>query len=421
MAFNSPLRDVDSEVAGAIRSEVARQNAQLQLIASESPASRAVLEAAACVMTNKYAEGYAHKRYYGGCEFVDVVEDLAVSRAKELFKADHVNVQPHSGSQANMAVYMSVLKPGDSILGMDLSCGGHLTHGHPASFSGKLFKPHYYAVNKTTEQLDFDEIRRIACECKPKVIICGYSAYPRTIDFKAFREIADEVGAFLMADIAHIAGLVAAGVHPSPIQYADFVTSTTHKTLRGPRGAMILCKQEHAAVLDKAVFPGVQGGPFMHAIAAKAVAFKEASTPEWKAYQTQIVKNAKALANVLSSEGFRIVSGGTDNHLMLVDLSVKGITGRDAEIALGEAGITLNKNTIPFDVQKPFIASGIRIGTPCVTFRGMEESEMMVIAELISRVLDNLNDGSIKAEVKTEVKSLCENFPLYNLEWLPGL
>jgi glycine hydroxymethyltransferase len=421
MAFSSPLREVDGEVAGFIRSEVARQNTQLQLIASESPASRAVLEATACVMTNKYAEGYAHKRYYGGCEFVDLVEDLAISRAKELFKAEHVNVQSHSGSQANMAVYMAVLKPGDTILGMDLSCGGHLTHGHPASFSGKLYKTCSYAVNRKTEQLDFDEIRRIALECKPKIIVCGYSAYPRTIDFKAFKEIADEVGAFLMADIAHIAGLVAAGVHPSPVPYADFVTTTTHKTLSGPRGAMILCKEQHASVLDKAVFPGVQGGPFMHAIAAKAVAFKEASSPEWKSYQIQIVKNAKALAGALSSKGLRIVSGGTDNHLMLVDLSVKGITGRDAEVALGEAGITLNKNTIPFDQQKPFIASGVRIGTPCVTFRGMGEPEMAVIAELISRVLGNLNDASVKAGVKAEVKTLCERFPLYDLEWLPGL
>jgi len=421
MVFGSRLGEVDSEVAGIIRKEVERQNNQLQLIASESPASRAVLEASACVMTNKYAEGYAHKRYYGGCEFVDLVEDLAVERAKKLFKAEHVNVQPHSGSQANMAVYFSVLKPGDTILGMDLSCGGHLTHGHPASFSGKLFKPCYYSVNRESEQLDFGEILKVARECKPKMIVCGYSAYPRFIDFKAFREVADDVGAFLMADIAHIAGLVAAGVHPSPVEYADFVTTTTHKTLRGPRGAMIMCKEEHASALDKAVFPGVQGGPFMHAIAAKAVAFKEALTPEWKSYQQQIVKNAKTLASALAGKGCRIVSGGTDNHLMLVDLSSKNVTGKDAETELGEAGITLNKNTIPFDKQKPFIASGIRVGTPCVTFRNMKEGEMKVIADLIARVLASKDDGRIKSSVKSEVKALCDRFPLYDLKWLPGL
>ena len=421
MAFGDALRVVDPEVASVLLREVDRQNMQLQLIASESPASRAVLEASACVMTNKYSEGYAHKRYYGGCEFVDVVEDLAVSRAKELFKAEHVNVQPHSGSQANMAVYFSVMKPGDVLLGMDLSCGGHLTHGHPASFSGKLFKVCSYGVNPESEQLDFDAILKIARECKPKVIVCGYSAYPRVIDFKAFREVADDVGAFLMADIAHIAGLVAAGVHPSPVKYADFVTTTTHKTLRGPRGAMVMCKEEHAAALDKMVFPGIQGGPFMHAIAAKAVAFKEALSPEWRHYQEQIVRNAKALSNCLSGKGFRIVSGGTDNHLLLVDLSSKGVTGKDAEIALGEAGITLNKNTIPFDKQKPFIASGIRIGTPCLTFRGMKEPEMDIVAGFISRVLENISDASIKSQVRVDVKKLCERFPLYKKEWLPGL
>jgi glycine hydroxymethyltransferase len=304
---------------------------------------------------------------------------------------------------------------------MDLSCGGHLTHGHPASFSGKLFKPCYYSVNRETEQLDFDEILKVARECKPKLIVCGYSAYPRFIDFKAFREVADDVGAFLMADIAHIAGLIAAGVHPSPVKHADFVTTTTHKTLRGPRGALIMCKEEHAQTLDKSVFPGVQGGPFMQAIAAKAVAFKEAMSPEWKNYQQQIVKNAKALASALTEKGFRIVSGGTDNHLMLVDLTSKGVTGRDAEIALGEAGITLNKNTIPFDTQKPFIASGIRVGTPCVSFRGMKESEMRVIADLIARVLASKDDAGVKSKVKSEVKSLCDRFPLYDLKWLPGL
>ncbi|MFH1126150.1 MAG: serine hydroxymethyltransferase [Candidatus Altiarchaeota archaeon] len=421
MAFASRLGDVDPEVADIIRKEVERQNTQLQLIASESPASRAVLEATACVMTNKYAEGYAHKRYYGGCDFVDLVEDLAVSRAKELFNAEHVNVQPHSGSQANMAVYFTVLKPGDTILGMDLNCGGHLTHGHPASFSGKLFRTFFYDVNRETEQLDFDAILKRARECEPKVIVCGYSAYPRMIDFKAFREVADDVGAFLLADIAHIAGLVAAGVHPSPVRYADFVTTTTHKTLRGPRGAVIMCKEEYASDLDKMVFPGVQGGPFMHAIAAKAVAFKEAMSPEWKRYQEQIVKNARALASALLDLGFRLVSGGTDNHLMLVDLTGKGITGRDAQLALGDAGITLNRNTIPFDKQTPFIASGIRIGTPCVTFRGMGESEMSLIAELISKVLSNISDVGVKSSVKSEVRGLCDRFPLYNIEWLPGL
>jgi glycine hydroxymethyltransferase len=421
MAFGSPLREVDPEVAGILRKEVARQNTQLQLIASESTASRAVLEATACVMTNKYAEGYAHKRYYGGCEFVDLVEDLAVERAKKLFGAEHVNVQPHSGSQANMAVYFAVLKPGDTILGMDLSCGGHLTHGHPANFSGRLFKTCFYGVNPKTEQLDFDEIMKVARECKPKIIVCGYSAYPRLIDFKAFREVADDVGAFLMADIAHIAGLVAAGVHPSPVKYADFVTTTTHKTLRGPRGAMVMCREEHASSLDKSVFPGVQGGPFMHSIAAKAVAFKEALSVEWKDYQARIVRNAAALASGLSERGFRIVSGGTDNHLMLVDLTNRGITGRDAEIALGEAGITLNKNTIPFDKQKPFIASGVRIGSPCVSFRGMREGEMSLIADLISRVLERPGDAGVKSDVRSKVRGLCERFPLYSVEWLPGL
>jgi len=421
MAFDSPLAEVDPEVLDAIKKEVSRQNTQLQLIASESPASRAVLGATACVMTNKYAEGYAHKRYYGGCDFVDVVEDLAVERAKKLFRAEHVNVQPHSGSQANMAVYFAVLKPGDTIMGMDLTCGGHLTHGHPASFSGKLFKTCFYGVNRETEQLDFSEILSVARECRPKIIVCGYSAYPRTVDFKAFREVADDVGAYLMADIAHIAGLVAAGVHPSPVEYADFVTTTTHKTLRGPRGAMVLCRQEHAAALDKMVFPGVQGGPFMHAIAAKAVAFKEALSPEWKAYQRQIVANSRELASALSQMGFRLVSGGTDNHLMLVDLTAKNITGRDAEVALGQAGITLNKNTIPFDRQKAFVASGVRIGTPCVSFRGMKEPEMRSIAGLISRVLSGIHDESVKLSVKSEVGALCERFPLYNTRWLPGL
>jgi len=407
------LAEVDPEVAEAIEKEIRRQQNQLQLIAAENYASPAVLEAMGCVMTNKYAEGYPHKRYYGGCEFVDEVEELAIERAKKLFKCEHVNVQPHSGSQANMAVYFTVLNPGDTILGMDLSHGGHLTHGHPASFSGKYFKAEHYQDSRETERLDYDEIRKKALEVKPKLIVCGASAYPRIIDFKAFREIADEVGALLMADIAHIAGLVVAGVHPSPIPYADFVTTTTHKTLRGPRGAIVMCKEEWAEKLDKTIFPGIQGGPFMHIIAAKAVCFKEAMTQEWRKMQYQTVKNAQTIANEMERYGWRVVSGGTDNHLLLVDVFEKEITGKEAESLLGEAGITLNKNTIPFDTQKPAVASGIRIGTPCVTNRGMKEEEMKEIAGFIHSVLSAPKDVELRRGIKTKVLELCRRFPVY--------
>lgn len=407
------LSDVDPEIYEVIVNETDRQNNLLQLIASENHSSLAVREAVASVLADKYAEGYPHKRYYGGCEYVDVAEDLAVERAKTLFSCEHVNVQPHSGTQANMAVYFAVLQPGDTILGMDLSHGGHLSHGHFASFAGKLFHAEFYQVSRETEQLDYGEVSDVARKAKPKLIVCGASAYPRVIDFKAFREIADEVGAYLLADIAHIAGLVAAGVHPSPVSHADFVTTTTHKTLRGPRGAMILCTEEHAKAIDKSVFPGVQGGPFMNAIAAKAVCFKEALTDEWKAYQKQIVSNASAIASRLIVDDFRLVSGGTDNHLMLVDLTEIGLTGKDAESALSKAGIVLNKNTIPFDTQKPFITSGIRIGTPCVTSRGMKEPEMKIISELISGVLAKPGDEKILANTRSEVEKLCNSFPLH--------
>jgi len=409
------LKDVDPEIYAAIRSEVQRQESFLQLIASENHSSPAVREAEGSVMTDKYAEGYSHKRYYGGCQFVDVAEDLACERAKKLFGCEHVNVQPHSGTQANMAVYFAVMQPGETLLGMDLSHGGHLSHGHFASFSGKLFKSEVYGVSRETEQIDYAQVAAVAREKKPKVIVCGASAYPRIIDFKAFREIADDVGAYLMADIAHIAGLVAAGVHPSPIPHADFVTTTTHKTLRGPRGAMIMCKEEHAKLVDKSVFPGIQGGPFMNAIAGKAVCFKEAAAPEWKRYQQQIVKNAKAVAGRLAEHGFRLVSGGTDNHLLLIDLTPNGLTGKDAEEALSEAGITLNKNTIPFDTQKPFVTSGIRIGTPCVTTRGMKEPEMRQIADLIAGVLANPTSDAAKKETFARVKELTARFPLHTI------
>ncbi|OYT27608.1 MAG: serine hydroxymethyltransferase [Candidatus Altiarchaeales archaeon ex4484_96] len=408
------LDDVDPKISGAIRDEIIRERNNLQLIASENHASMAVLEAQGSLFTNKYAEGYPHKRYYGGCEYVDVAEDLAIERARKLFKCEHVNVQPHAGSQANMAVYFSALKPGDRILSMELSHGGHLSHGSPVSFSGQLYDISYYGVSRETEVLDYSEVHAIAKKTNPDLVLCGYSAYPRTVDFKAFREIADEVDAVLMADIAHIAGLIAGGVHPSSIPYADYTTTTTHKTLRGPRGGMIMCKQEHAKALDKAVFPGMQGGPFMHSIAAKAVCFKEALTDEYRMYAKQIVINAKRIAQVLMEEGFKLVSDGTDNHLMLVDLRETGLTGKEAEAALGEAGITLNKNSIPFDEAKPWITSGIRIGTPSVTTRGMGEEEMSEIGFLISRVLKNTGDDKIKHEVRGGVADLCSRFPLYN-------
>jgi glycine hydroxymethyltransferase len=407
------LDDVDPEIASAIRDELERQRNGLELIAAENFTSLAVMQAYNNVMTNKYAEGYPGKRYYGGCTFVDVAENLARDRCKALFGADHVNVQPHSGSQANMAVYLALVKPGETVMGMALDHGGHLSHGSPVNFSGKIYNVVHYGVNRETEMLDYGEMLEIAKKCSPKMIVTGASAYPRTIDFKALREVADEVGAYLMADIAHIAGLVAAGVHPSPIPYADVVTTTTHKTLRGPRGGVVMCKQEIAPAIDRAVFPGVQGGPLMHVIAAKAVAFKEASTPEFKSYQQQIVKNAAAIAKTLLDQNFELVSGGTDNHLMLVKLLKMAYSGKDAEAALERAGITLNKNTIPFDPTSPFVTSGIRIGTPAVTTRGMEEREMVQIANMIASVLRNIDDENVIARVKDEVAELCLRFPLY--------
>ncbi len=403
----------DPEVAEAIRNETRRQGSQLELIASENFVSEAVLEALGTVLTNKYAEGYPGKRYYGGCEFVDVAESLAIQRAKQLFAADHANVQPHSGAQANMSVYMTVCQPGDTILGMNLSHGGHLTHGHPLNFSGRYFKVVAYGVRKEDERIDYEAMAALAREHRPKVIVVGASAYPRTIDFTAVRRAADEAGAVVMADMAHIAGLVAAGLHPSPVPHAEFVTTTTHKTLRGPRGGMILCQEKWAKELDKLLFPGVQGGPLMHVIAAKAVALKEALAPEFKAYQAQIVRNAKALAATLTAEGWRLVSGGTDNHLMLLDVFAKGITGKVAEKALDRAGITVNKNTIPFDTNSPMVASGIRIGTPALTTRGMKEAEMEKVGQLISRALSAVEDESRLAEVKRDVTRLCDQFPLY--------
>ncbi len=409
------LIDVDPEVAAAIQDEVKRQSYKLELIASENFVSLAVLEAMGSVMTNKYAEGYPGKRYYGGCEYVDVVEDLARDRAKQIFGADHANVQPHSGAQANMAVFLAFLKPGDTILGMNLSHGGHLTHGHPINFSGLYFRVVQYGVRQDTETIDYDELRRVALAEKPKLIIAGASAYPRTLDFPKFRAIADEAGALLMVDMAHIAGLVATGLHPSPVPYADVVTTTTHKTLRGPRGGMILCKASHAEAIDKAVFPGVQGGPLMHIIAAKAVAFKEALQPEFKDYQVNVVQNAAALAKSLMEHGYNIVSGGTDNHLMLVNLTNKDMSGKKAERLLNQAGITANKNAVPFDTRKPMITSGLRLGTPAVSARGMKEAEMVKIAEFIDRVLSTATDEdeSICDTVKGEVKKMCQKFPLY--------
>ncbi|MGB9824557.1 MAG: serine hydroxymethyltransferase [Candidatus Hydrothermia bacterium] len=407
------LRKTDPEIFEAIFNELQRQRNGLELIASENFTSDAVMEAMGNVMTNKYAEGYPGARYYGGCEFVDVAERLAIERAKALFGAEHVNVQPHSGVQANMGVYFAVLQPGDIILSMQLSHGGHLSHGHKVSFSGKLYNVVHYTVHSETERIDFDLVRKLAHEHKPKLILAGYSAYPRIIEWEKFREIADEVGAYFMADIAHIAGLVAAGLHPSPIPYAHFVTTTTHKTLRGPRGGMIMCKAEFAKEIDKAVFPGAQGGPLMHVIAAKAVALKEAMTEDFKRYQEQIVKNAKALAETLVSEGLRLVTGGTDNHLMLVDLRPFKITGNIAEKALERAGITVNKNTIPFDPEKPTVTSGIRVGTPAVTTRGMKEPEMVKIGKLISKVLKNPDDENVISSVRAEVQELCNSFPLY--------
>ncbi|MCL5005457.1 MAG: serine hydroxymethyltransferase [Acidobacteria bacterium] len=407
------LAEVDPEIAQSIGQEVERQAKTLELIASENFVSEAVLEALGSVLTNKYAEGLPGKRYYGGCEFVDVAESLAIERAKELFNAEHCNVQPHSGAQANQAVYMTVLKPGDTLLGMSLAHGGHLTHGHPLNFSGKMYKIVSYGVNKETETIDYDELERVATEHKPKLIVAGASAYPRILDFERFAKISRKVGALLMVDMAHIAGLVAANLHPSPFPHADFVTTTTHKTLRGPRGGAVFSKSQFAKDLDKVVFPGVQGGPLMHVIAAKAVCFYEALQPEFREYQRQIVANAKALCEIIASEGFRIVSGGTDNHLMLVDVFSKKVTGKQAEKSLERAGITVNKNAIPFDPNPPMVASGIRIGTPAVTTRGMKEPEMKQIGHWIAEVLHNTEDESLLRQVRGEVGALTARFPLY--------
>lgn len=408
------IQSQDPAVFEAMLAEKKRQQSNIELIASENFVSEAVMEAQGSVLTNKYAEGYPGKRYYGGCEHVDVVEDIARDRLKEIFGAEHANVQPHSGSQANMAVYMTALQPGDTILGMNLSHGGHLTHGSPVNFSGIQYNFIEYGVNKETEMIDYEEVRSIALEHKPKMIVAGASAYSRTIDFAKFREIADEIGAYLFVDMAHIAGLVAAGLHPNPVPHAHFVTSTTHKTLRGPRGGMILTTEEFAKKVDKTIFPGIQGGPLMHVIAAKAVAFGEALQPEFKEYQKQVVANAKTLADSLTEEGLRIVSGGTDNHVMLLDVSALGLTGKVAEHVLDEVGITANKNTIPFDTSSPFITSGVRIGTPAVTSRGFAEQEMKEIASIIAKLLKNHEDASVIAEAKERVQGLTDKFPLYN-------
>ena len=412
--MSSILKEFDPEVFAAIRGETEREEYQLELIASENMVSEAVLEAQGSVMTNKYAEGYPGKRYYGGCEHVDVTEQLAIDRAKELFGADYVNVQPHAGAQANMAVYFAVLEPGDTILGMNLSHGGHLTHGSPVNFSGFLYNVVAYGVREDDQRIDYDEVRDLAREHKPKMIIAGASAYPRIIDFVKFREICDEIGAVFFVDMAHIAGLVAAGEHPSPVPHAHIVTTTTHKTLRGPRGGMIMSTDEWAKKLGSRVFPGSQGGPLEHVIAAKAVAFKEALTLDFRAYQAQIVRNAAALAGALTSQGFRLVSGGTDNHLMLLDLRDKEYTGKDAEEALDKAGITANKNTVPFETRSPFITSGLRIGTPAITTRGMKEPEMALVGKWIGQVLEKREDEATLVRVKAEVKQLCQEFPFYN-------
>jgi glycine hydroxymethyltransferase len=409
----SQLKSFDPDVYRAISDEVEREEYKLELIASENMVSEAVLEAIGSVMTNKYAEGYPGKRYYGGCEYVDVVESLAIERAKEIFGCDHANVQPHSGSQANMAVYMSVLNPGDTVLGMNLSHGGHLTHGSPVNFSGQLYKVHFYGVRKDDQRIDFDQVRALAKEHRPKMIVVGASAYPRVIDFKNFRDIADEVGAVIMVDIAHIAGLVATGLHPSPVPHAEYVTTTTHKTLRGPRGGMIMCRADLAKGVDKKIFPGIQGGPLMHIIAAKAVALKEAMEPGFKLYQEQVIANARVLGEELASKGYNLVSGGTDNHLLLVDLTNKEVTGKEAEDALVKAGITVNKNTVPFETRSPFVTSGIRIGTPAVTTRGMKESEMRDIAGMIDEAIEARSDDVRLVSIKGRVRELCEGFPFY--------
>ena len=407
------IADVDPDVAEALEHERQRQNRNLELIASENFVSRAVMAAAGSIMTNKYAEGYPGRRYYGGCEQYDVVENLARDRAKQLFGAEHANVQPHSGAQANMAVFMAACTPGDTIFGMDLSHGGHLTHGHPLNYSGKTFNVVAYGVTREAETIDYDRLAELAREHRPRLIVCGASAYPRTIDFERIGAIARDVDALVMADIAHIAGLVVAGLHPSPVPHCDFVTTTTHKTLRGPRGGLIMCRESWAKEVDKALFPGVQGGPLMHAVAAKAVAFKEALEPRFAEYQKRVVANASALAAGLADLGWRIVSGGTDNHLLLVDVFSKGVTGKVAEKALERAAITINKNTIPFDTQPPLVASGVRLGTPALTTRGMTEDDMRAIAGFIDRVLSAPDDESVAAAVRADVEALCDRYPLY--------
>jgi len=411
--MSDKLAQFDPEITAAIRKETERQEYSLEFIASENFVSEEVLAAQGSVLTNKYAEGYPSKRYYGGCEFVDIAEQLAIDRAKQLFGADHVNVQAHSGSQANMAVYFAACQPGDTVLGMNLAHGGHLTHGSPVNFSGKLFNIVPYGIKKETGRIDYDEVEQLAKEHKPKMIVVGASAYPRTIDFEAFRRIADMVGAPVMVDMAHIAGLVAAGVHPSPVPHAEYVTTTTHKTLRGPRGGMILCQEEYAKKLNSNIFPGIQGGPLMHVIAAKAVAFKEALAPEFKVYAQQVVKNAQTLADELVSRGYNLVSGGTDNHLMLVDFSGSELTGKVAEETLEKAGITVNKNAVPFDARSPFVTSGIRIGTPASTTRGLKEKEMRQIGAWIDEALNNIENDAVLARIRGEIKELCQQFPLY--------
>lgn len=407
------LKSTDLETYNAILAEEQRQHEKLLLIASENFASPAVLAAQGSIMTNKYAEGYPGKRYYGGCQYVDVVETLAIERAKQIFGAEHVNVQPHSGSQANMGAYLAVLKAGDALLGMDLAQGGHLTHGSKVNFSGILFQAFSYGVDRVTERIDYDAVQKRAEECRPKMVVVGASAYSRILDFPRFQQIAKSVGAYLLVDIAHIAGLIAAGLHPNPVPYADFVTTTTHKTLRGPRAGMIMCKAEHAKAVDKFVFPGMQGGPLMHVIAAKAVALKEAQSPAFARYQQQVVANAKALADGFMARGYKVVSGGTDNHLMLLNLSNKGLTGKEADAALDAAGIIVNKNAVPYDEKPPAIASGIRIGSPIVSTRGMRETEMAQIVELIDRVLRAPQDTSVQQRVRDEVKALCGRFPMF--------
>ncbi len=416
-----PLAEADPEIYDLIRHETERQNSRLELIASENFVSEAILEAAGTILTNKYAEGYPGKRYYGGCEYVDGIENLARDRAKKLFRAEYANVQPHSGSQANQGAYFSVLNPGDTILGMNLAHGGHLTHGHPLNFSGKLYKIVPYGVRKEDELIDYDEVARLAAEHKPKLIVAGGSAYPRIIDFARFRQIADATGALFMVDMAHFSGLVAAGVHPNPCDWADIVTSTTHKTLRGPRGGMILAKEKLGPAIDKAVFPGIQGGPLMHIIAAKAICYRDAMTPEFVTYSRQVVANAQTLAKELSAAGFRIVSGGTDTHLMLVDVFAKGVRGKEAEVALDHAYITANKNAIPFDPNPPVNPSGMRFGSPAVTTRGFGESEMREVAALITRVLENVADENVLAEVRRRVAALTDRFPLYSWKLTPAV